>query len=118
MPAAQTVMSRKSPTLKQYALIASLSDKMVRLARENDWDSVVSVGQEYVTAVEHLKALTPLADEDRMARKPYLTKILNDDACIRHLVAPELERLGALLSTAKRQQQVADTYLAPPKARS
>ncbi|NLZ12079.1 MAG: flagellar protein FliT [Alcaligenaceae bacterium] len=111
-------MTQTSPTLRQYELIASLSDKMVRLARQNDWESVVSVGQQYINAVEHLKALTPLDDDDRLARKPYLTKILNDDARIRHMVAPELERLGGLLGTMKRQQHVADAYLAPPKIRS
>lgn len=118
MLAARNLMPHPSPTLLQYELIASLSDKMVRLARQNDWESVVSVSQEYIDAVEHLKALTPLDHEDRMARKPYLTKILNDDARIRHLVSPELERLGGLLGTMKRQQHVADTYLAPPKTRS
>lgn len=118
MLAAQTLMTRTSPTLRQYELIASLSEKMVQLARLHDWESVASVGQEYVDAVEHLKGLKPLEGEDRMARKPYLTKILNDDARIRHMVAPELERLGALLGTMKRQQSVADTYLAPPKIRS
>ena len=118
MLAARPFMTQTSPTLRQYELIASLSDKMVRLARQNDWESVVSVGQQYINAVEHLKALTPLDDDDRLARKPYLTKILNDDARIRHMVAPELERLGGLLGTMKRQQHVADTYLAPPKIRS
>lgn len=118
MLATRSVMPAPSPTLRQYALIASLSEKMVRLARENDWESVVSVSKEYFDAVESLKALKPLDHEDRMARKPYLTKILQDDACIRHLVSPELERLGGLLGIMKRQQSVAQTYLAQPKQRS
>lgn len=118
MLATRSVKARPSPTLRQYALIASLSDKMVQLARENDWESVVAVSREYFDAVESLKTLTPLDHEDRLARKPYLTKILQDDACIRHLVAPELERLGGLLGNVKRQQTVVQAYLAPPKSRS
>lgn len=117
MYADQTVMTCPSPTLRQYERIAQLSGKMVELARENNWELVISVSQEYCDAVESLKALTPLADEDRLARKPYLTKILNDDACIRHLASPELDRLGALLGSMKRQQSVVQTYLAPPKDR-
>ena len=111
-------MTEPTPTLRQYELIAELSDKMVRLASQNDWESVISVGQEYCQAVESLRSLSPLDDEDRMARKPLLTKILNDDARIRHLAAPELERLGTLLGSIKRQQNVVQAYLAQPKTQS
>lgn len=118
MLAAHTTMTEPTPTLRQYELIAELSDKMVRLASQNDWESVISVGQEYCQAVESLRALSPLDDEDRLARKPLLTKILNDDARIRHLAAPELERLGTLLGSIKRQQNVVQAYLAQPKTQS
>lgn len=111
-------MSRSKSVLNQYKIIAGLSGKMVQLARENQWDEVVATSREYAIAVQELRQYEPLDDTDRLARKPLLQKILQHDAEIRNLAAPELARLGALLGNMKRHQNVLQTYLAPPKSRS
>ncbi|MBC7202603.1 MAG: flagellar protein FliT [Pusillimonas sp.] len=110
-------MSRSQSILNQYKIIASLSGKMVALARDNQWDDVVATSQEYSEAVQALRQYEPLNDSDRLIRKPLLQKILRDDAEIRNLAAPELARLGSLLGNMKRHQNVLQTYLAPPNLR-
>ncbi|WP_353194504.1 flagellar protein FliT [Pusillimonas noertemannii] len=98
------------PIVHRYQLIAELSGQMLKLAQANDWDSVISLSRQYCDAVEMLKPLTPLDSGDRAARKTLLTQILDDDARIRNLAAPEMARLGAMLGAMKRHQSVLEAY--------
>ncbi len=102
--------SRSSAVLRQYQLIAALSSQMRAKAEAQQWDDVVQLGIQYSQAVEGLRRFNPLGDEDRTARRELLTRILDDDAHIRHLAAPELLRLGQLMGTIKRQRTVLQTY--------
>jgi flagellar protein FliT len=106
-------MSNSSPILRQYELIAEMSQKMLAHARADQWQEVVTMGQHYHAAIEALRDMAPLGNEDRLARKPLLAQILDDDARIRNLAAPELVRLGALLGNIKRHQSVLQAYCAP-----
>ncbi len=106
-------MSNSSSILHQYELIAKLSQKMLAHARADHWQEVVTLGQEYHSAIQALRDMAPLGNEDRLARKPLLAQILEDDARIRNLAAPELVRLGALLGNIKRHQSVLQAYCAP-----
>ncbi|HUG58264.1 MAG TPA: flagellar protein FliT [Candidimonas sp.] len=103
-------MSHTPSILRQYEIIAGISSRMLEEARTNNWDTVVALGEEYQDAVESLRAIGNLSDQDREARKELLAKILDDDACIRMLARPELNRLGVLLGNMKRQQTVLQTY--------
>lgn len=108
----------ESPTIvHRYEHIAELSGKMLQLAQANDWDSVIALSQQYCDAVELLRPLKPLGDEDKSARKSLLTKILDDDARIRNLAAPEMARLGAMLGAMKRHQNVLEAYCNPTPER-
>lgn len=104
------MLDPRSIVLHQYQQIAEISGKMLRLAQANDWDSVVELSRQYYDAVEQLRPLTPLANDDKLARKSLLTKILDDDARIRNLAAPEMARLGAMLGAMKRHQSVLEAY--------
>jgi flagellar protein FliT len=103
-------MSHTSSILRQYEIIAGISTRMLVEARANNWDTVVALGEQYQDAVESLRAITSLSDKDREGRKKLLAKILDDDASIRMLARPELERLGTLLGNMRRQQTVLHTY--------
>ena len=99
--------------LDHYKRIASISAHMLAHAREHHWDTVIELGEQYQQAVESLKTLSPLSQEDREARRELLGQILDNDTSIRHLLAPELERLNALMGNLKRQQNVLQTYSSP-----
>src|SRR5690554_2573553 len=88
----------------RYQRIAEISGEMLKLAEANDWDSVIALSQQYCAAVELLRPLAQLGSDDKLARKSLLTKILDDDARIRNLAAPEMARLGAMLGAMKRHQ--------------
>lgn len=103
-------MPDSSSIVPRYQHIADLSGRMLQLAQANDWDSVITLSREYCNAVETLRPLAPLGDGDRAARKTLLTKILDDDARIRNLAAPEMARLGAMLGAMKRHQSVLEAY--------
>ena len=99
--------------LAQYQRIAGLSSRMLLEAKANRWATVAELGEEYQQAVDHLKNMGPLSTEDREERRRLLIQILDNDASIRHLISPELERLNGLLGTLKRQQNVLQTYSSP-----
>ena len=103
-------MPELSAIVLRYQRIAELSGEMLKLAEANDWDSVIALSQQYCAAVETLRPLTPLGNDDKIARKSLLTKILDDDARIRNLAAPEMARLGAMLGAMKRHQNVLEAY--------
>lgn len=104
------MMALQSPVLQQYQLIASLTSQMRAKAEAQQWDDVLQLGTQYTQAVEGLRRFDALGDEDRRARRELLTRILDDDARIRYLAAPELLRLRHLMGTAKRQRTVLQTY--------
>ena len=104
-----------APVLQQYEIIAEISGHMLRQARSNDWSTVIELSKNYYEAVEQLRRFAPLDQNDKIARKSLLSKILDDDARIRDLVSPELQRLGMLLGNMKRHQSVLETYCAPAR---
>lgn len=106
-------MSNTSSILRQYEVIAAITQRMLAAARANQWDDVVTLGEEYQLAVECLRNIDPLTSEDRLARRDLLARILADDAAIRNLAAPELSRLGVLLGNMKRQHSVLQAYYTP-----
>jgi len=103
-------MSSHPEMLSRYQAIADLSGRMLAEARANRWDAVFELGSQYHDAVETLRTLDVLSPEEREARKSLLTQILDDDANIRRLATPELERLSGLLGNVKRQHRVLRTY--------
>ncbi|MBF6617777.1 flagellar protein FliT [Pollutimonas thiosulfatoxidans] len=106
-------MSKPSTILRQYEVIAAITSRMLKEARADHWDEVIVLGAQYQEAVETLRGINILSDEDRAARRQLLARILDDDAHIRLLAAPELSRLGRLLGDIKRQHTVLQAYCAP-----
>lgn len=103
-------MNNSRSILRQYQIIASISGQMLTQARLNQWDSVILLGKQYHEAVEDLRHIDPISGADRLLRSDLLAQILNDDAHIRNLAAPELARLSLLLGAMRRQQSVFRTY--------
>jgi flagellar protein FliT len=104
------LVSPHTTLLQHYRTIATLSAEMLDKARSQQWDDLVALGGQYQDAVEHLRALGPLDDDQKNARRELLTRILDNDAHIRQLVSPELDRLSHLLGSFKRQRSVLQAY--------
>jgi Flagellar protein FliT. len=96
--------------LNRYQAIADLSGRMLSEARANRWEAVYQLGEQYQAAVEQLRDVDTQSLANREARKQLLSQILDDDANLRRLAMPELERLSSLLGSMKRQHRVLRTY--------
>ncbi|NYT65030.1 flagellar protein FliT [Alcaligenaceae bacterium] len=103
-------MSHTTPLIRQYEIIAGITGNMLDQARAEQWDAVMELGNQYHIAVEALRRFTPLSTEDRESRRALLRKILDNDANIRRLAMPEIDRLGLLIGAMKRQQTVLQAY--------
>lgn len=104
-------MSTTTPSLlQQYETIAHITSNMLQQAQRNAWDEVFTLSERYIEAVDSLRTMDSLSGSDREARRELLTRILADDAQIRHLATPELKRLDQLLGNMRRQQNILQTY--------
>lgn len=107
-------MSSPSPAiLQQYAKIADATEAMVAAARQDDWQLVLQLGQQYCELTEQIRRMEtrPLMDEaDRARKHDYLVRILENDALTRDLAMPQLARLSDLLGRMKRQRALIETY--------
>ena len=103
--------------IRHYQTIAEISTEMLDKAQTQQWDELIELGKRYHDAVEHLKTLAPLDDDQKATRRELLTRILDNDAHIRTLVSPEMERLSHLLGVFKRQRTVLQTYYSGARPR-
>lgn len=103
-------MNGTNSILQQYQVIADISGCMLAQAQADQWEQVVELGQSYQDAVDVLRHMNQLDDSNRTARRELLLKILDDDASIRKLASPALNRLEELLGNMKRHQAVLHTY--------
>lgn len=96
--------------VRRYRDIAEISGRMVNEALNNQWDQVLALSEQYADAVERLRQVNDMNDADRKARRELLVRILDDDAHIRLLAAPELDRLGSKLGQLNKGRQMLSAY--------
>ncbi|SOY68076.1 flagellar protein FliT [Cupriavidus taiwanensis] len=102
-----------SPIVSCYERILALSVRMLEAAQASDWDAVAALQQSYLAEIEHLRQLdhdASFSDAERMRRYQLLDRILTYDACIRDLAMPQLQRLGNLLTSSRRQIELSAAY--------
>ena len=106
-----TELMSHRPVLPRYEAIAGIVQRMLDEAKANHWDEVASLGVDYRAAVEELRDCPgPCDDTERAARQRLLARILQDDASIRSLISPEMNRLAYLVGGLKRQRAVLHAY--------
>ncbi len=99
--------------LTRYAEVASTSQRMLDAAREADWDSLVEAERECASLIERIRAMggaDALSPEARKLRMSTIRKILADDAEIRRLTQPWLQKLEALLTGCDSERRLRDAY--------
>lgn len=106
-------MAQYSLIVTCYEEILALSGRMFEAAQLADWDTVTSLQPNYLALVDRLRQLdheAPFSDAERMRRYQLLDRILTYDARIRDLAMPQLQRLGGLLSSSRRQFDLNAAY--------
>src|SRR5690554_463321 len=106
-------MRQKPPILYVYQDIAQTTHRMLSHAKASQWDQVIALAPQYQSAVEKLHDADAIPQEELEARRMLLTQILDNDAAIRRLASPELERLNELIHGLKRQRTVLQAYYVP-----
>lgn len=103
--------------LAAYEDIACLTHQMLVAARAGDWDRMVILEKECAAHFALLLAGNTEAphDDGYLQRKAGLIRrILDDDAQIRLLVEPWLEKLSTLIGSTRQQSRLHQTYGATP----
>ncbi len=106
-------MSQNPRPLCVYQDIADITQRMLSYAKSSQWDQVIDLTPMYQSAVEKLQNIGTLPREELEKRRGLLSKILDNDAAIRRLASPELERLNELISGLRRQRTVLQAYYTP-----
>lgn len=106
-------MCQNRPIIHVYQDIADTTHRMLSHAMASQWDQVIALAPVYQSAVEQLHDIDTVPAGELEARRNLLSQILDNDAAIRRLASPELERLNELISGLRRQRTVLQAYYAP-----
>lgn len=96
-----------------YESISAASGRMLHAAQEGDWDELVEQEQACARLIEALRVSGTeqhLSGESLKRKGVILRKVLADDAEIRRLVEPRLNRLEQLLHSSANARRLGDTY--------
>jgi flagellar protein FliT len=99
-------MNLNHQLLGYYEALERASNDMLAAARAADWDQVIKLEGACVLLIAQLKhAATeeqPLAADERKQKSRLMTRILVNDAEIRHLAEPWLEDLDQMMAGGSR----------------
>ena len=99
-------------SLALYETVASASTRMLDAARAGDWEAFAAHEQSCSAAIDVLRAQTGAAlDTAELERKSEIIRqVLAQDAEIRRLAQPWLERMEALLNAVGNRRRVDAAY--------
>jgi flagellar protein FliT len=99
--------------LTHYERIAEASGRMLGAARASDWDTLCEAERECAALIARLRALgggQDLSGESQKRRMSAIRKVLADDAEIRRLSQPWLEKLESFLGGRSADHRLRDAY--------
>ena len=99
--------------LTHYESIAAASGRMLRAARDADWDTLIEQEKVCAALIEALRAADAerkLSGEALERKAAIIRQVLAEDAEIRRLTQPWLRRLEELLRVSSNQLRLGGTY--------
>jgi flagellar protein FliT len=90
-----------SPLLNYYEAIEQASQDMLEAARSGNWDHVVKLEGAcalLISQLKHAASQKPLGAEEAQLKSRIMQRILVNDAEIRHLAEPWLDKLDDILA--------------------
>lgn len=100
-------------TLKTYHAILTMTGKMLTAAQNNEWDQLIVFEQECKLLTELLvdNNPEPILDKELLQKKVRIIhQILADDAQIKAITEPWMEKLQDLLESNNRAINLQQTY--------
>ena len=99
--------------VERYTRMAAASGRMLAAARRDDWDSVTEAEKECSRLIAELSTMGDLVPSDPDLREQKLTlmkRVLADDAEIRVLTQPWMQRLDTLLRSSDTAARLDRAY--------
>ncbi|HBV38691.1 MAG TPA: flagella biosynthesis regulatory protein FliT [Erwinia sp.] len=99
--------------LSLYQQLLVLSQSMLRLATEGEWDKLIEMEVDYVSAVGKLAESTqqtPVPAQTQDQLRPVLRHILSNEAELKTLLQARQAELAELMSQTSRQKTVNQAY--------
>jgi len=107
-------MTGHEQILEVYGSLSERTGHMLEAAKESDWERLVAMEQDCRGLIERLKIIDARAlnpDPHYVERKvEIIRKVLADDAEIRRHTEPWMEKLQALLGSARQMHKLERTY--------
>ncbi|ATM86291.1 flagella biosynthesis regulatory protein FliT [Yersinia massiliensis] len=106
-------MERHQHLLSEYQQILALSEQMLMLATEGNWDALVDLEMTYLKAVESTANITISSCTSQVLQdllRDKLKAILDNEVEIKRLLQQRLDALSELVGQSTRQQVVNNTY--------
>ncbi|WP_174849202.1 flagella biosynthesis regulatory protein FliT [Yersinia artesiana] len=106
-------MERHQHLLSEYQQILTLSEQMLVLATEGNWDALVDLEMTYLKAVESTTNITIFSCSSLMLQdllREKLKAILDNEIEIKRLLQLRLDALSELVGQSTKQQAVNNTY--------
>lgn len=101
--------------LDHYQQILALSENMLLMARQSEWDTLIYIEEKYVHAVAKIAELnagqvTALPAEIQDKISSILQVLLNNENEVNQLLQARLDQLRELIGQSNRQQSVNSAY--------
>lgn len=101
--------------LAHYQQILALSENMLLVARQSEWDTLVYIEEKYVQAVAKIAELNarqenPLSALIQDKITLVLQQLLQNEHEVNQLLQTRLDQLRELIGQSNRQQSINSTY--------
>ncbi|MEC5318496.1 flagella biosynthesis regulatory protein FliT [Brenneria populi subsp. brevivirga] len=99
--------------LQDYQQLLSLSQKILHLAVNGQWDTLVEQEIVYIQSVENL-VKTPMPDDlDSVIRlhfRQILQEVMDNEAKVKQLLQKRMDELSTLMAQSLKQRSINTTY--------
>jgi flagellar protein FliT len=103
--------------LATYDSLSRTTGHMLAAAQHGDWERLVCLEKDCADLVARLSSLErddPLPETLRSRKAALIRKVLADDAAIRNITEPWMQRLETMLGANRHEQRLLKTY-GPPR---
>ncbi|AIX73350.1 flagella biosynthesis regulatory protein FliT [Mixta calida] len=106
-------MSDNLDVLRRYQQLLMLSNTMLSLAKQGQWDALIGHEVGYLQAVESIShavdaAALPAAAQAQI--RPLLRQLLDNETLIKSLLANRMDELRTLVNQGSQQQNITSAY--------
>ncbi|QCR35843.1 flagellar protein FliT [Nissabacter sp. SGAir0207] len=106
-------MDRHPHLITEYQLVFGLSEQMLALANQAQWQALVEMEIQYARQVERATALmaaSEVPDPTQAAIRTLLDRTLANEAQVTQLLRARMDQLAELIGHTSRQKELSHAY--------